>query len=107
VRHTEGDKRGKNAGEMFYGAQWYPSGLLREAAALPEAVHSLPAGLPGWQEFQRRTLDFLDVAHAATALPLKQRRTRRDESSKLAAPDSGRTVPTECDRQLTDTQRDC
>ncbi|WP_162493154.1 hypothetical protein [Ralstonia solanacearum] len=70
--HAEGDNRSKNAGEVFYGAQWYPAQPLLDAAAKLDAGHYLPAGFPTWAEYQRRRPDFSKVVRAAKALPPKR-----------------------------------
>jgi hypothetical protein len=74
VGHTEGDHRAKNAGEMFYGARWYPATPLLKAAAKLGAAHRLPPGFPSWAEFQQRAPDFSKVVRAPKALPLKRAR---------------------------------
>lgn len=74
VGHSEGDHRSKNAGELFYGARWYPAKPLLKAAAKLARTHRLPAGFPGWAEFQQRTPDFSGVVRVSRALPASQSR---------------------------------
>jgi len=74
VGHSEGDHRSKNAGELFYGARWYPASPLLKAAAKLARVHQLPPGFPGWAEFQQRTPDFSGVVRVSKALPASQSR---------------------------------
>lgn len=75
VGHTEGDNRDKNAGEIYYGARWYPAKPLLEAVAeLNLVMHRLPPNFPTWAEFQRRTPDFSNVARSPKAPPLKKPR---------------------------------
>lgn len=77
VGHSEGDLRSKNAGELFYGARWFPAAPLLDAVAKLGAQHRLPPGFPSWAEFQRRTPDFSGVTRTDKALPLKQPRKPR------------------------------
>lgn len=65
--HQEGDNRQKNAGEMFYGARWYPAKPLKRAMAQLEKSISLPKGFPTWAEFLKRTPDFVGVNRAKKA----------------------------------------
>jgi integrase len=74
VGHSEGDHRSKNSGELYYGARWYPAKPLLKAATKLARTHRLPAGFPGWAEFQRRSPDFSGVTRAAKALPPKRGR---------------------------------
>lgn len=74
VGHAEGDHRAKNAGELFYGARWYPATPLLKATAKLGRAHRLPPGFPSWAEFQRRAPDFSGVMRAPKALPLKRAR---------------------------------
>jgi len=74
--HREGDHRPKNAGQMFYGAWWYPAEPLKLARAQLDRRVSLPKGFPTWAEFLKRTPDFADVKRAKKALPPRRPRVK-------------------------------
>lgn len=72
--HQEGDHRQKNAGELFYGARWYPAEPLKQAMAQLEKRISLPKGFPTWAKFLKQTPNFVGVVRAKKASPPRRPR---------------------------------